>query len=84
MSRIISDRDNFIDEITGLVMDHSRLAFPMPGIMWRLKRRIMTTAILYGVARGTATPSEARPKPRGMYTAIASRVENQRANIAGS
>ena len=79
ISRIISDRDTFIDEVARLVKDFYRLAFPMQTLMQRLRRRVLSATVLYGVARGTQPPSATRPRPRGMYTSISERVDRLRA-----
>ena len=75
LTRIISDVGNFVDEVVILITDLRRMGYPLTGLLVRLRRRINTTPILYGVARGTTLPTaNTMHRPRGLYRVIADRV----------
>ena len=69
-SRILSDQDNFVDEIVRLMTDLVRLGYPADELLYRCWQRVRTTPILFGVARGIAQSVSHTPKPRGLFRIV--------------
>ena len=51
-SPFISDRDDFVSSVPGLLQALLDQGYPRVGLISRLRRRVLTSPILFGVARG--------------------------------
>ena len=72
-TRIISDKDNFVAELLRLLHDLMDRGYPRQELLRRCRRRIVTSHILFGVARGvahTSTPQQHAHAARGLYPLI--------------
>ena len=73
--RIISDRDDSIKEVAHLIRDLSALAYPWHDLRERLRRRVLSAPVLYGVARGTSWALIGSARPPGIFGAIPDAVD---------
>ena len=72
-SRIITDGENFRAEIVRLLVEMISAGYPRVTLLLRCRRRCNITAMLFGMARGTAAPQVGRPV-RGLYARITNDV----------
>ena len=73
-TRIITDQDNFVEELVRLMTELVDLGYPLAGLLSRCRQRVLTTPILFGVARGAAHTQLDAPRPRGLFRVIENRM----------
>ena len=80
-SRIITDGDNFRCEVGRLLVDMISARYPHMPLFRRCRRRCNITPVLFGMARGTATPVVGLP-PWGLFAQIKADVMSALPQIA--
>ena len=80
-TRLITDVNDFVDQLVSLLSELLDRGYPLSELLWRCRRRVLSSHVLFGVARGVPRSDSQGMRARGLYPLVRARLMQNMPNI---